>query len=282
MLSPLIRQASKLIPDSLYHQLKYVRTFRKWPNTTQPTTFSEKITVRNFRPKTIYTDLADKYKVREYIANTIGENYLIKLHAVFEELTQEIYDSLPDAFVIKANHGSGYNLVVHNKSDTTFEQLRELTALWSKTNYYKTSRERHYAKIHPCILVEHLLLDEGHIPNDIKFHCFNRQGDMHIFIQVDYDRYGTHRRDVFDVDWRKTDIRMGLPNSATPMPAPQNLPEMVALARRLAADFSYVRVDFYEADGNVYFGELTFTPGGGLCKIYPEGVQHQWGSFFTD
>ncbi|HEY0208684.1 ATP-grasp fold amidoligase family protein [Acerihabitans sp.] len=282
MLNPLVRQASKLLPDSLYHQLKYVRVFKKWPNISQPTTFSEKITIRNFRPKPIYTNLADKYLVRDYIANTIGEKYLIELHAVFDELTEDIYAALPQAFVIKANHGSGFNLVVHDKADTTFAQLSALTRFWTKTNYYKTSRERHYKQIQPRILVEHLLQDDGHIPNDIKFHCFNQQGEMHIFIQVDYDRYGLHRRDVFDTDWRKTDIRMGLPNNATPMPAPKNLPEMVGLAKRLAADFNYVRVDFYEADGNVYFGELTFTPGGGLCKMYPEGVQHQWGSFFTE
>ncbi|WP_413730549.1 ATP-grasp fold amidoligase family protein [Sodalis sp. RH22] len=282
MLNPLVRQASKLLPDSLYHQLKYVRVFKKWPNIAQPTTFSEKITIRNFRPKAIYTNLADKYLVREYIANTIGKKYLIELHAVFDELTPEIYAGLPQAFVIKANHGSGFNLVVHDKADTTFEQLSALTRFWTKTNYYKTSRERHYKKIQPRILVEHLLQDEGHIPNDIKFHCFNQQGEMHIFIQVDYDRYGLHRRDVFDTEWHKTDIRMGLPNNPVPMPAPKNLPEMVTLAKRLAADFNYVRVDFYEADGNVYFGELTFTPGGGLCKMYPEGVQHQWGSFFTE
>ncbi|WP_410015370.1 ATP-grasp fold amidoligase family protein [Sodalis sp. C49] len=282
MLNPLVRQAFKMLPDFLYHQLKYARVFKKWPNMAQPTTFSEKITIRNFRPKQIYTNLADKYKVRDYIANTIGEKYLIPLHAVFDVLTEEIYAALPQTFVIKANHGCGFNLVVHDKADTTFAQLSALTRYWTKTNYYKTNREKHYKKIQPRILVEHLLQDEGHIPNDIKFHCFNQQGEMHIFIQVDYDRYGLHRRDVFDTEWHKTDIRMGLPNNPVPMPAPKNLPEMVTLAKRLAADFNYVRVDFYEADGNVYFGELTFTPGGGLCKMYPEGVQHQWGSFFTE
>ncbi|WP_413722625.1 ATP-grasp fold amidoligase family protein [Sodalis sp. RH23] len=282
MLNPLVRQAFKMLPDFLYHQLKYARVFKKWPNMTQPTTFSEKITIRNFRPKQIYTNLADKYKVRDYIANTIGEKYLIPLHAVFDVLTEEIYAALPQTFVIKANHGCGFNLVVHDKADTTFAQLSALTRYWTKTNYYKTNREKHYKKIQPRILVEHLLQDEGHIPNDIKFHCFNQQGEMHIFIQVDYDRYGLHRRDVFDTEWHKTDIRMGLPNNPIPMPAPKNLPEMVTLAKRLAADFNYVRVDFYEAEGNVYFGELTFTPGGGLCKMYPEGVQHQWGSFFTE
>jgi len=278
----LTRQAIKLLPDVLYHQIRYARAFRKWPNIFRPSTFSEKIIIRNFRPKSIYTNLADKYKVRDYIADTIGEQYLIKLYARFDELTEDIYADLPDAFVIKANHGSGFNLVVHNKVETSYGQLRALTLFWTKTNFYKMSRERHYKKIQPCILVEQLLLHEERIPNDIKFHCFNRHGDMHIFIQVDYDRFGVHRRDIFDTQWNKTEIIMGLPNNDIPMPAPINLEEMVQLAQRLAADFNYVRVDFYDVAGKIYFGELTFTPGGGMCKMLPEGVQQQWGSLFAD
>ncbi len=282
MLNPIARQATKLLPDMLYHQLKYARVFKKWPNFSKPTTFSEKITLRNFRPKTIYTDLADKLKVRDYIANSIGEKYLINLHTYCTELTQAIYDGLPESFVIKANHGSGFNLVVFDKMQTTFAQLSALTKQWTKSNFYKVTRERHYKKIQPYIMVEQLLIQDGKVPNDVKFHCFNQRGEMHIFIQVDYDRFGVHRRDVFDTQWNKTDIRMGLPNNPVPMAAPKNLAEMVSLAKHIAQEFSYVRVDFYETNGSVYFGELTFTPGAGLCKMYPEGVQHQWGSFFTD
>ncbi|MEA9392570.1 ATP-grasp fold amidoligase family protein [Acerihabitans sp. TG2] len=278
----LTRQAYKFLPDMLYHQLRYARIFKHWPNFSKPTTFSEKIVIRNFRPKPIYTNLADKFKVRNYIAGAIGEKYLIKLHACCSELTPAIYESLPDAFVIKANHGSGFNLVVPDKSQTTFSQLSTLTRYWTEKNFYKINRERHYKAITPCIMVEELLQQDGHVPNDIKFHCFNQQGEMNIFIQVDYDRFGVHRRDVFDTQWNKTDIRMGLPNSTTPMDKPKNLTEMVALATRLASDFNYVRVDFYEADGSVYFGELTFTPGAGLCRMYPEGTQHQWGSLFAE
>lgn len=105
---------------------------------------------------------------------------------------------------------------------------------------------------------------------------------MHIFIQVDYDRFGVHRRDIFDTQWNKTPIRLGLPNNPEPMAAPENLNEMLFLAKRIATQFSYLRVDFYEAEGKIFFGELTFTPGGGLCKMYPQEVQRQWGDFFVD
>lgn len=282
MLNPIAKQATRFLPDVLYHQLKYYRVFKKWPNLTAPKTFSEKIVVRNFRPKIIYTDLADKLKVRDYIAAAIGEKYLIKLHQACTVLTREIYDALPPAFVIKANHGSGFNMLVFNKDETTFEQLRSLTEYWTKNNFYKVTRERHYKNIKPCIMVEELLIEDGHVPNDIKFHCFNRNGEMNIFIQVDYDRFGVHRRDVFDTEWNNTGIRMGLMNSEIPMVAPRQLEEMVAQAKILASQFSYVRIDFYESNNKVYFGELTFTPGAGLCKIYPEETQQKWGSFFLD
>ncbi|WP_413724741.1 ATP-grasp fold amidoligase family protein [Sodalis sp. RH16] len=282
MLNPLAKQASKLLPDVLYHQIKYARVFKQWPNVIKPKTFSEKIIVRNFKPKSIYTELADKLKVRDYIASTIGEKYLIKLHASFPVLTRSIFDELPESFVIKANHGCGFNMIVHNKSEITFEKLSTITEQWTESNYYKLSREKHYKAIPPRILVEQLLLHKGKVPNDIKFHCFNRMGEMHIFIQVDYDRFGIHRRDIFDTQWNRTNIRMGLPNNPEPMPAPDNLEEMLSLATRITEQFSYLRIDFYEADGKIYFGELTFTPGGGLCKMYPQETQRQWGDFFTD
>ena len=282
MLNPLVKQAAKYLPDMLYHQIKYTRVFKKWPNVIQPKTFSEKIIVRNFKPKSIYTELADKLKVREYIATTIGTKYLIKLYAAGSVLTRPTFNQLPNSFVIKANHGSGFNRIVYDKNSTDFEELSLLTRQWTSTNYYKSSREKHYKAIPPYIMMEQLLLNKGKVPNDIKFHCFNRQGEMHIFIQVDYDRFGAHRRDIFDTQWNRTSIRLGLPNNPEPMAAPENLDEMLLLAKRIAAQFSYLRVDFYEAEGRIYFGELTFTPGGGLCKMYPQEVQRQWGDFFVD
>lgn len=282
MLNTIAKTAIKFLPDLLYHQLKYSRVLKKWPNLIHPTTFSEKITLRNLWLKMIYTELADKHKVRKYIAATIGEEYLIKQYCRCDELTEDIFASLPSSFVIKANHGSGFNQVVYDKSAITFAELSATTRFWTKSSFYKMSREKHYKNIKPCLLVEELLLVDGHVPNDIKFHCFNRQGEMNIFIQIDYDRFGAHRRDVFDENWQRTDIRMGLQNSPVPMAKPKHLSLMTSLAKRIAKDFSYLRIDFYEANDKIYFGELTFTPGGGLCRIYPEEIQHKWGSFFID
>lgn len=135
---------------------------------------------------------------------------------------------------------------------------------------YEQSREKHYLDIEPCIMVERLLLDGEQVPNDIKFHCFNDNHEIRMFIQVDYQRFGTHRRDIFDIDWNRTEIRISLPNADEPMPRPTRLDEMTRLARQAAQQFSYVRVDFYQVGEKVYFGELTFTPGAGLSKLMPK------------
>lgn len=282
MLSSLVHGFYKCIPDVIYHQLKYAMFFHKIPHLSKPKYYSEKLMRRKVYPRSIYTQLSDKYQVRDYIAKLWGEEYLIELYAQGETLTEEMYRRLPNAFVIKANHGSGYNKLVFDKSQTSFNELRALTESWIRQNFYQVYRERHYKDIPPRILVEKMLLEKGKTPNDIKIHCFNRDGEIRFFIQIDYQRFIDHRRDFFDQDWNRTEIRMGVPNSDVPMAKPSQLRLMLALTRRVAEQFSYVRVDFYQVEERVYFGELTFTPGAGLQKLLPATVEKEWGSYFFE
>lgn len=133
---------------------------------------------RKVYPLAMYTQLSDKYLVREYIERLWGKEYLIELYAQGKKLTEEMYESLPNTFVIKANHGSGYNKLVFDKSQTSFNELRVLTNSWLRQNFYQVYRERHYKDISPCIMVEKMLLEDGKTPNDIKIHCFNRNGEV--------------------------------------------------------------------------------------------------------
>jgi len=283
MLYNLVKRLYKHVPDALYHQVKYAMHFKRIPHFSHPTCFNEKIMRRKVYPRKIYTTLSDKYKVREFIAGLWGEEYLVELYAHGKELTYEMYQRLPNTFVLKANHGSGYNKLVFDKSQVSYGELYDLSSNWLNTNFYYQCREKHYQDIVPHIMAERLLLDNGEIPNDIKFHCFNRDGNVCIFIQVDYQRFGEHRRDVFDVSWNRTNIRMGMTeNSLTPASRPEKLDEMIRLAELTARQFSYVRVDFYQADGRIYFGELTFTPGAGFCHFIPKSVEEEWGSYFTE
>lgn len=282
MLNRLIKGIYQRLPDALLHQVKYVLCFRRVPNLTRPCGYSEKIMRRKVYPRSIYTTLSDKYRVREFIAGLWGDQYLVELYAQGQELSYELFSALPQSFVLKANHGSGYNKLVFDKSQVSYAELYDLCHEWLHSNFYHQSREKHYQGIEPCIMVEQLLLDHGEVPNDIKFHCFNRGGDIRMFIQVDYQRYGAHRRDIFDLDWNRTEIRMGLPNAEIPAERPSRLEEMALLASKVAELFPYVRVDFYQMAERVLFGELTFTPGAGLIRLLPKNIEQEWGSYFED
>ncbi|HEJ7052460.1 MULTISPECIES: ATP-grasp fold amidoligase family protein [Serratia] len=282
MLNILVKNISKRLPDAWHHQVKYALYFKKLPHLSKPTGFSEKIMRRKIYPRSIYTTLSDKFKVREFIAGLWGEEYLVELYAHGTELSYDMFRQLPNTFVLKANHGSGYNRLVFDKRQVSYAELYDLSNAWMRSNFYEQSREKHYLDIEPCIMVERMLLDGEQVPNDIKFHCFNDNHEIRMFIQVDYQRFGTHRRDIFDVDWNRTEIRISLPNADEPMPRPTRLDEMIRLARQTAQQFSYVRVDFYQVGEKVYFGELTFTPGAGLSKLMPKNIEQEWGSYFTE
>ncbi|MHA7846458.1 ATP-grasp fold amidoligase family protein [Serratia sp. D1N4] len=282
MLSTLVKSIARRLPDALHHQVKYAMFYKRLPRFAHPVGFSEKIMRRKVYPRSIYTTLSDKYKVREFIAGLWGEEYLVELYAHGNELSYDTFSKLPQAFVLKANHGSGYNKLVFDKSQVSYAELYDLACHWMRSNFYHQSREKHYQGIEPCIMVERLLLENGEVPKDFKFHCFNRDGEIRFFIQVDYQRYGSPRRDIFDVNWNRTEIRLGLPNAEIPAECPSRLDEMLFLAQQVAEQFSYVRVDFYQIDERVYFGELTFTAGAGLCRLMPKNIEQEWGSYFTE
>ncbi|NML30371.1 ATP-grasp fold amidoligase family protein [Paraburkholderia antibiotica] len=281
-----IREAAKsLLPDSLFVSLLHHKCIGRYPNLLHPVAFNEKILQRNLHPDPRYIRLTDKLQVREYIAGKIGDEHLIPLIAAPDAFTQEVFDALPEAFVMKANHGSSFVEIVRNKSDTSFAQLKALAERWLHTDFYYVARERHYRMIEPRIFFEHLLLDRsGQIPADFKLHCFGgRPGRPIIYILVISDRFGTATHgDVYDIDWNHLDIAIGdYKRSAAPAPRPPHLQAVLDVAMRLCEDFDYVRVDLYAPDDKVYFGELTFTPGAGVLPFTPDSIDYEWGKLLV-
>jgi hypothetical protein len=270
------------LPDSVYLSIYHRHKVGRFPNLRAPQTFNEKILHRCLYPDPRYATLTDKLAVRHYVRRKVGDDYLIGLIADPDRFTREVFNSLPSSFVMKANHGSGFVKLVHDKSQTSFEELDALAQQWLVTDFYRVMRERHYRTIQPKIFFEELLLEpSGVVPADFKIHCFFNEGAQEptIYIALISDRFAAHPRgDMYDADWNRLDIAIGhYPRSETPLPRPHNFDELLTVATRLAQDFDYVRVDLYAPGDKIYFGELTFTPGAGVFPMFPDRVDFEWG-----
>lgn len=229
---------------------------------------------------------ADKFAVREVVRRQIGEEYLIPLLATWTRARDISFDDLPDAFVLKVNHGSGQNWIVRDKTREDPARVRRRFREWMALGHYATSREWPYKGMTPLILAEQLLTDEdGGIPSDYKFHCF---GGRVAAIQVDLDRETAHRRNFYDLDWNLQPFiwtewdgdRPKWPNGRA-VPRPADLPNMIRLAETLAADYPYVRIDLFFCRSKIYFGEVTFYHGGAFERFDPSEADHLLGRRLT-
>lgn len=280
-----LHTVKRFLPDTLFLLLSHRRRVGRFPNLKQPATFNEIVLNRCLHPDPMWSTLADKLAVREYVRNSIGEKYLVPLLAAPDAFTQEVFDSLPASFVMKANHGCAFVKVVRDKSKVSFEELKPLADEWLSTNFYLASRERHYRFIKPKVYFETLLLDRnGHIPPDYKIHVFQRsEGGPVVITGVVSDRFGSPRHDFYDTHWNQMDIAVGeYPLSDIPSAPPLNWDEAIKVASRFVDDLGYVRVDLYVFDGQIFFGELTFTPGAGVSPLSPGHYDQEWGRLINE
>jgi len=248
---------------------RYARIHGKPLNLTNPQTYTEKlfwrmITWNRGNMPLRVTQLADKYAVRAYVANTVGKQHLIKLLWQGNDPRAIPFDRLPDEYVIKPNHAAGQVIIVKGQADR--DEIIQTVSGWLASNYYWQGREFQYYGIPPRIVIEEYLTNEdGSPPFDYKFHCFNGVPE-HILVR-------NHTHDIcpyFDTTWNRLDFSDKVGAIQPWVPKPVNLEEMLALAAKLSVGFGYVRMDFYNVKGRVYFGEFTFTPAAGILKYTPE------------
>lgn len=256
----------------------YFKYHRRLLSFRNPKTFTEKMQWAK-----VYSDLenlasyVDKYEVRQYVKDTIGEQYLIPSLGVYSNAKDIDFNSLPSSFVIKAVHSAGQNLIIPNKKEIDFEKTRNEVDQWLKSNYYKITGEKNYKHIIPRLVIEEYIKEETGGLKDYKFYCFKGKPS---FIQVISNREHNQTIDYFDLKWNNLNIRSKMyQNSMKAISRPSNLEEMVKVAELLSAKFSFVRVDLYSVRNKIYFGELTFTPANGLRPY--ESLKHDiWiGSF---
>lgn len=268
-----IQRQSKNINPQLYPAVlaqSFQQRMKRPLDFNNPQTFTEKLQwIKIFDATPIKSRLADKYLVRRWVAEKIGEQYLIPLLGVWNDFDDINFDELPDQFVLKCNHGSGFNVIVRDKKTFDKRQAREKLNAWLAVDYSVFFLEMHYTRINRKIIAEKFMAN-GDLPDieNYKFWCFNGEP---IFCGFDSGRTADGnidnlRIDYFDMDWKPNDFENGAhPRSDHPekIPRPKNFKLMKKLAATLAEGFAFVRVDFYEIDGKVYFGEMTFTPGAG-------------------
>lgn len=248
---------------------KYARLHGQPLNLANPQKFTEKLFRRmiavNRGENPELTPFADKYLVRAYVSSKVGEEYLIKLLWHGEDPTAISFDSLPKEYVIKSNHACHQVIVVKGDADRT--DIRRRVSGWLRTNFYWANREFQYYHIKPRVLIEEFLKNQdGGCPLDYRFWCFSGHPEV---IQM-----GNHARDnihsFFDTEWNLLDLYYREGELRPHLSKPMNFDEMKSIASRLSAPFDFVRVDLYNIDGKIYFGELTFTPAGGGIKLRPE------------
>lgn len=244
-------------------------------------TYTEKMQWEKLYDKNpLKVKLTDKYLVRSWVEDKIGYEYLIPLLGVWDSFEQIDFHSLPDKFVLKTNHGSGTNMIVKDKNKLNKRRASRTFADWMSTNYaYCNGFEMHYSYIKPKIVAEHYIETSFGELQDYKFLCFD---GIPYYCWVDMGRYSNHTRNVYDLNWKLQPWNQGSYNNyKDPIEKPINFEKMVELAAILAQGFSHVRVDFYNIEGTIYFGEMTFTNGSGLDAIFPAEYDKMLGSLWN-
>jgi len=247
-----------------------------------PVTYNEKLQwLKLYDRKDIYTTMVDKYAVKDYVAGIIGEEYIVPTLGVWDNADDIDFDALPDQFVMKTTHDSHSVIVCKDKSKLDFNAAREKMAAGLRRDYYKKYREWPYKNVPHRVIAEKYLEDRetGEL-RDYKFYTFNGVVKT-LFIVTGRDDPEKTRLDFYDPEFRREDARYRYKNSENGMKKPVNFEKMKELASVLSEGVPYLRVDFYEVDGKIYFGELTFYPGGGFVHFDPQSWDRQMGEWIT-
>lgn len=259
-----------LIPDKMFLSLKYRIKMGKTLDWKNPQTFSEKMQwLKLYNRKSIYTNMVDKYAVKKYVANIIGDEYIIPTIHIWDNAEEIDFNLLPAQFVLKATHDSGRVIICKDKSKLdTSQAIKEMNKSL-KRNFYSVTREWPYKNVPRRIIAEKFMSSDKKTDTsdlrDYKFFCFS--GKVHFF-KIDFGRFIEHHANYYSPDGCLLDFGESefapIPNANFKLP--ENLNEMILLAEKLAGDEPFIRVDLYNVDGKIYFGELTFFPNSGFGK----------------
>jgi hypothetical protein len=272
------RILKKLYPDDeKFLEILYERYTGKKMDVANPKRFTDKMQwlKLNYRDP-LMQKCADKYAVREYVKSKGYGDLLNELIAVYDNAKDFNPDELPDKFVVKATHSSAMNLICTDKKSVNWKSKERIFKMWFKINLYLDAREWAYKDIKPRIVVEKYLEDDSGSLRDYKLFCFNGKVGL---VEVDEDRYSSHKQAYYTPEWEKVNTTTGCVGCDADKPP--KLDEMIKIATDLSTDFPFVRVDLYNCNGKIYFGELTFYDGSGFCAFDPDRYNYYYGDMLA-
>ena len=260
---------TNFIPDSIFLKLKYKLAIGNKLDLNNPKTFNEKIQWLKINDKKdIYTKMVDKYEVKKYVADIIGRKYIIKTIGVYDSFDQINFNELPNQFVIKCTHDSGGLIIVKDKSKLNIKETGAKINKALKKNYFYSCREWPYKNIIPRIIIEEYMEDETYKELiDYKIMCFNGEPKI-IFTCSERYKKGL-KVTFFDMNWNRLNFKRHYPTSNEKIEKPTNYAKMIELSKKLSKNIPFIRVDWYEINKKLYFGELTFYPGSGFEEFTP-------------
>ena len=270
------------LKDKKYLELMYLKRMNRKIDIENPKTFNEKLQwLKLYDRRPEYTKMVDKYEVKEYIASIIGEEYVIPTLEVYNKFEEIEWDKLPNQFVIKCTHDSGGLVICKDKANLDIKKTKKKINKNLKKNYYYPGREWPYKNVKPRIIIEKYMEDQNNKDlKDYKFMCFHGKVLCSFVCSNRHSKEGL-KIDFYDLNWNKMPFKRKYPNSDITMEKPLNYDLMIQLSEKLAKEIPFVRVDFYEINGHVYFGELTFYPGSGVEEFEPELYDYELGSWLT-
>ena len=274
-----LRKVGKWLPDRLFLKAKYRAVFDRPLSLSRPEHFTEKIQWQKLRDRNpLYHTLADKAKVKAYVAGRIGAEHVVPTLDVWEDVTQIDWEALPQQFVLKCTHDSGSTVICTDKASFDREAACARLSAALRGEFWRRDREWAYQGVKPRIIAEEYL---GAGLSDYKIFCFGGKPEF-LFVATDRDNPSEETKfDFFDTAWRHLDIRNGHPNAAVAPARPAHFEQMLRMSEALAGDFPQVRLDFYETpDGRVFFGEYTFYHWGGFVPFDPDEADLRLGEYF--
>ena len=260
------------MPDKAFLKMRYKRKFGKKLNLENPQNFNEKLQwLKLYDRKPEYTQMVDKYEAKKYVAERIGEEYIIPTLGVWEKFEDIDFDSLPNQFVLKCTHDSGGLVICRDKATFDKEAAKKKINKSLKVNYYLKGREWPYKNVKPRIIAEEYMEDaKTKELIDYKFYCFNGKV-KYLYISEGLDNHSTAKISFVTLDWtfapfNRSDYK---PFALLPQ-EPFHFNEMIKIAEKLSYGINFMRVDLYEINEKVYFSELTFTPCSGFMPFQPK------------